>query len=169
MHYSQYTAHNFSCRPMVSYGVKSYYFSNFHSTVCLNRIFHACILISRDILYQSTWNFYSVSSNSKRDSPLIWFHSVHSWLCANLGKFTFETTLVNYMSVTVKPLQPFKGTLSFSCSSVDLDTKKVENVNNYGNRTNSIEMCPGPSPHTSAVVTCSNKRVLRMTFLLFWL
>ncbi len=29
--------------------------------------------------------------------PLIWFHSVHSWPHTNLGKLTFETTLVWFL------------------------------------------------------------------------
>ncbi len=50
------------CHTTVSYGVKSYYPSN--------RMLHVCALVSRDILNRSTWNFYSVSSNSKLSSPV---------------------------------------------------------------------------------------------------
>ncbi len=58
------------CRTTVSYDVKLYYTSNFHSTVRPNCVLHVCVLVSRDILYHSTWNFYSVSSDSKLSSPI---------------------------------------------------------------------------------------------------
>ncbi len=63
----------------VSNSVKSYYASNFHSTVRLNCMLHICVLVSRDVLYCSTWNFYGISSYSKLSSPinLISFRSFH--------------------------------------------------------------------------------------------
>ncbi len=57
-------------RITVSYGAKLYYTSNFHSTVRLNHLLHVCVLVSRDVLYCSTWNFYSVSRNSKLSSSV---------------------------------------------------------------------------------------------------
>ncbi len=97
MHCGPYFAYNFSYylyRTIVSYSVKLYYASKFYSTVHLNCMLHVCVLVSCDILYHSIWHFYSVSSNSKLILPLIWFHSVYLWLHTNLGKLTFETTLV---------------------------------------------------------------------------
>ncbi len=52
------------------YSIKSYYASNFHSTVCLNLILHVCVLVFHNILYHMTWNFYCVSSNSNLSSPV---------------------------------------------------------------------------------------------------
>ncbi len=62
---------------MASHVVKWYYASNFHSIVRLNRILHVCVLVSRNVSYRLTWNFYSVSSNWKLSSPLnlVSFHS----------------------------------------------------------------------------------------------
>ncbi len=62
---------------MVLYAVKSYYTSNFHSTVCLNYVLYVWVLVSHNVQYYSTWNFYSVFSKSKFSSPvnLVSFHS----------------------------------------------------------------------------------------------
>ncbi len=64
-------------RTKVLCGVNSYYSSNLHSTVCLNRRLHVCILVSRNVLHSLKWNFLSVSSNSKHGSHvnLVSFHS----------------------------------------------------------------------------------------------
>ncbi len=74
--HSLHTTFVYLCRTMVLYGVKLYYTSNFHSTVHLNRVLHVCLLVTRNIQYCSTWNFYNVSSNSKLSSPinLVSFH-----------------------------------------------------------------------------------------------
>ncbi len=53
----------------VPHSVKSYYTSNFHSTVRLNHVLYVCVLVSHDVLYHLTWNFYSVSIYSKLSSP----------------------------------------------------------------------------------------------------
>ncbi len=58
------------CHTTVLYGVKSYYASNFYSTVHLNRVLYICVLVSCNRLYHLTWNFYSVSSNSKLSSSV---------------------------------------------------------------------------------------------------
>ncbi len=81
-------------RTTSSYGVKSYYASNFHSTVRLDHMLHVCVLMSRDILYHVTWNFYSVSSDSKLSSPVN-LASFRSFVAGHeFREITFETILV---------------------------------------------------------------------------
>ncbi len=96
-------------RTTVSYGVKSYYALNFHSTIRLNHMLHVCILVSHNILYHSIWNFYSVSSNAKLSSlvNLVSFHSIvaayefretYFWDDCRACEPLYEVVLNSYLS-----------------------------------------------------------------------